>query len=267
MPAPKPDPAHPPIVALREHLLQRFHGTTSSVFANAPGFGGSRMEPTYELIPFEIPYLSPTELELTDPPQTPERLKAVFADSLAAFRTPKLTEPSRDRTVEFATMQLRTLDLIGLLDKQNPRAYSGGQAFEVAIQRGGDHRTPFRRSTVVLTGGSLNLGSQYGPRDNSRYLEGYPVRQVQEPQAHPATRPLDQFEQAGVAELLKGAETHVRGRGEYVRMLGALRASEWCLKCHSEANKGDLLGAFSYVFFDPNNRLFEKQDRANRKKR
>jgi hypothetical protein len=64
------------------------------------------------------------------------------------------------------------------------------------------------------------------------------------------TRPLDVFEIAGVAALNDGRDLFIRHRDNVIRMLGALRATDTCLQCHTDSKKGDLLGAFSYTFVD-----------------
>ena len=45
-------------------------------------------------------------------------------------------------------------------------------------------------------------------------------------------------------------EVFVRSKDRVIRMLGALRAGEQCLRCHTDNTKGDLLGALSYTFVD-----------------
>jgi len=59
------------------------------------------------------------------------------------------------------------------------------------------------------------------------------------------TRELDDFETAGLLALQRGDDLFVRERGPERRLLGAIRAARQCLSCH-EAERGDLLGAFSY---------------------
>jgi hypothetical protein len=59
------------------------------------------------------------------------------------------------------------------------------------------------------------------------------------------TRELDDFEVAGLLALQRGDDLFVRERGNERRMFGAIRAVRQCLSCH-DAERGDLLGAFSY---------------------
>lgn len=59
------------------------------------------------------------------------------------------------------------------------------------------------------------------------------------------TRPLDEFEAEGLTKLRAGEELSFAQGPRRVRMLGAIRARDECLKCHS-VDRGGLLGAFSY---------------------
>jgi hypothetical protein len=59
------------------------------------------------------------------------------------------------------------------------------------------------------------------------------------------TRPLDDFERARLEQLRAGRDLSAASAPRRIRMLGAIRARNSCLKCHS-ADTGDLLGAFSY---------------------
>ena len=60
------------------------------------------------------------------------------------------------------------------------------------------------------------------------------------------TRPLDVFEKVALERLHAGDDLFVRRAGTDVRVLGALRAADQCLRCHG-GSRGDLLGAFSYT--------------------
>jgi hypothetical protein len=59
------------------------------------------------------------------------------------------------------------------------------------------------------------------------------------------TRTPDTWETKELEELKKGKELLVEGTPQSVRMLGAVRAGDKCLKCHA-VSQGDLLGAFTY---------------------
>lgn len=61
------------------------------------------------------------------------------------------------------------------------------------------------------------------------------------------TRPLDEFENAGLKALRAGEDLFVAEAGDVRRMLGAVRSAKQCVDCHG-GQRGDLLGSFSYTF-------------------
>jgi len=63
------------------------------------------------------------------------------------------------------------------------------------------------------------------------------------------TRPLDEFESAALVQLRTDEDLVVTHVGPAYRMLGSLRAAKQCQQCHT-AERGDLLGAFSYALHD-----------------
>jgi hypothetical protein len=60
------------------------------------------------------------------------------------------------------------------------------------------------------------------------------------------TRGLDFFEEVALPALCDGEDLYIVQKNDTIRMLGALRATKTCQKCH-DAEIGDLLGAFSYT--------------------
>ena len=60
------------------------------------------------------------------------------------------------------------------------------------------------------------------------------------------TRPLDEFESAGLEAVRKGEDGFAARRGEVVRFVGGIRSAKQCVECHGGA-RGDLLGAFAYT--------------------
>jgi hypothetical protein len=60
------------------------------------------------------------------------------------------------------------------------------------------------------------------------------------------TRELTEFESSGLKDLAAGKEfVSVDATTNHVRMVGAIRMADACLKCH-DGKRGDLLGAFTY---------------------
>jgi hypothetical protein len=65
-----------------------------------------------------------------------------------------------------------------------------------------------------------------------------------------AVRELDEFEQDALRQLRTERDIVTADHGSSIRMLGAVRASQSCLECH-QVQRGELLGAFSYVMAPP----------------
>jgi hypothetical protein len=59
-------------------------------------------------------------------------------------------------------------------------------------------------------------------------------------------RAIDFLEEAGLDDLRRGEDFYVREKDGELRMLGAIRATQQCMKCH-DVERGHLLGAFSYT--------------------
>jgi len=254
---------HTPITSLRNRMLENFHGQATNAFTAIPGFGMERMRPLYKQIPFEIPDFSTTEVEVVQEIAPPKVLEDVFAKSLAEFRNPSKPLPVSNKK-DFSPLgldpkggfggsfggtvtrglQLRLLDLVGLIDPDGPRVHSGGKAFEVmrmTFEEGKKERA--KNPGAAFDGG---FQPNFGKPATAKAPDGT---------AKLETRPLDIFEIAGVAELSQGKQLFVRHKDNVIRMLGSLRASEQCLQCHTDNKKGDLLGAFSYTFVDVNKSL------------
>jgi len=247
-------PKHPPVTAVRDRMLVHFHGRATDIFTDLPGFGYERLTPLYKKVPYQVPYFSPDEVENDKGPARPGApLQAVFTESLNAFQAPEQPAVKKDAEGPGTTvrpkdgfgpgtqgavsggLQLRVLDLIGLLDRQRPKAYSGGPAFELAWPSMQERQEASKEKSTVT------LWSRWAIENRK-------------PPAAPETRPLDMFEAAGVEELLKGKSVFIRTKGRTTRMLGALRAGDQCLECHPGSAKNDLLGAFSYTFVDASRR-------------
>jgi hypothetical protein len=264
-PALKGKMKHPPVTAIRDRMLVNFHGRVTDIFADIPGFGGGRMGPLYKYVPFRIPDLSTNEVEVADEVRPTKQLETAYAKSLAvvsdALRTQGRISGPRAKDIGPVAgfgrsdvyesiaggLQLRLLDLVGLIDQDGPRVYCGGKAFEREATTWEEmERARKNKKTDALFPGTLN---QLPP---TRDISANSQKRRSDPRDDdsPETRPLDVFETVGVAELRAGKDLFIRTRGNVIRMLGALRATGECLRCHSDNKKGDLLGAFSYTLVD-----------------
>jgi hypothetical protein len=263
---------HLPVTALRDRLLASYHGHATDMFTAIPGFGMERMPPLYKQIPFELPEFSTNEVETTQAIAPPNLLKDVFDQSLNSFHDPSKPIPAKNAAPNNpffsppgfgrafggpnagpirSGLQLRLLDLVGLTDPDGARVYSGGKAFEI-VRMSNEEAKKEREKNPGAAIGIIQIGRAAAAKDAAK--------------ADLQTRPLDLFETAGVVELSQGKELFIRQKGNVVRMLGALRAREQCLKCHSDTKKGDLLGAFSYTFVDTNGTLAREAKEGSKKK-
>jgi hypothetical protein len=253
----KPKADHPPIIALRDRMLAKFHGNATDLFTAIPGFGMERMKPMYKRVPFELPLFSTDEVDVQQETTAPETLRNAFADSLDVFRDPSkqatvaakdakarppFSDPPRGgygsnfRGTVVRGLQLRLLDLVALVDPEDPKVYAGGMAFEIMRMTAEEAKAMRAKDSgadaAIITG-------QFNKPIVTK-LDRTPLK----------TRPLDYFETAGVEELSRGKDLFIRHKDNVIRMLGALRATDQCLKCHTEHKQRDLLGAFSYTFVD-----------------
>jgi hypothetical protein len=61
-------------------------------------------------------------------------------------------------------------------------------------------------------------------------------------------RPVDEFERYAIEQLKKGEMLVRWERPEFLRYVGAIRATTSCISCHTETKEGAVLGAFTYDF-------------------
>ncbi|MCI0380342.1 MAG: hypothetical protein L0215_22385 [Gemmataceae bacterium] len=120
-------------------------------------------------------------------------------------------------TAKVKQWRIDAIDLVGLADPEFPVAYETSKL---------SHRL---------------LGAQPGQAKQEESIK------TPDGKTYPKySRPLDFFEIAGLEKLKDGDTLYVRNKDNRMRMLGALRASADCAKCHS-VPEGELLGAFSYT--------------------
>lgn len=268
-PQAKPDvPKHGAIMSVRDRMLEKFHGQSVDRFTSMDGFGLERMTPLYKEIPYEIPVFSTDDVEVDKAPPTPKSLREVYSKSIGEFLSPSPQKPAKNENdplmvlpgrgtgfgrafnqIVSPGLQLRLLDLVGLADPDDLKVYSGGKAFEVMR---------------MMRNAKLDKNERrFEPYPDVKFDDdGVPILPVKKEKANEKAkeppiepRALDTFEHAGVLELRDGKDTFVRHKGNVIRMLGALRAGEQCIACHTGTKKGDLLGAFSYTFVDTHNSL------------
>jgi hypothetical protein len=82
------------------------------------------------------------------------------------------------------------------------------------------------------------------------YLSENLPRMAELSSATAETRPLDDFEVHSLHKLRGGLELVVDDHPDHIRMFGAIRSLRQCTTCHETTRRGDLLGAFTYLFRD-----------------
>ncbi|MCI0641420.1 MAG: hypothetical protein L0Y72_08635 [Gemmataceae bacterium] len=228
--------------------LEGVHAVAAKVFAETPGFGLERMPRMFRKIDYV--FWSPGELDEVSPYQNRPELLKVFqgyvdyftkTQSIAANKN-ELRFPvglqghfsmiERDikddgqggKSQDLETIarksklwRIDAIDLVGLADPELPVTYETAKL---------SHRLP---------------GAQPGQAKQEETIK------TPDGKIYPKySRPLDFFEIAGLEKLKEGDALYVRTKDNRMRMLGALRASADCAKCHS-VPEGELLGAFSYT--------------------
>jgi hypothetical protein len=219
---PKPElegPGHLEPKELLDLSLVRLHREAITRFSLQPGFGLSRMPIFPELVKKEwkVPVWSPGELDSEKPAAEGKDLTRIHADSLKDFQVGKISDRSpadleAPRTVPFPTGDPAKIQA-GLKQKD----------WEVK---------------------SLDLIGLVKHEDPVVYLSDK-LPEMKKRKDVP-TRTPDLFELAGLERLRKGEDLFARSREGTVRMLGAVRATGECAKCH-HSEEGALLGAFSYT--------------------
>jgi hypothetical protein len=217
--------------------LQALHDQTASMFLNAPGFGVTRMirgdvASVYEsesirlAQPVALP--QPSECGRTQPITT--------EDSLLSPERPTWNKP------------LEMLHESGRSDFLNPLAF-GYVKNRNEVTGFTSHRfTKYPTYSNEYAPGSwridaLDLISMLKHKEPVAYVSKHLPRMDELRDA--PTRPLDDFERERLPKLQAGEELSAGQGPRRIRMLGAIRAQDLCLNCHT-ANKDDLLGAFSY---------------------
>jgi hypothetical protein len=214
----------------RTEEIRRLHEDHVQAFIDSPGFGMRRRVRMYSLL--RPPRPDPVRLEPIpdvapeEPGDSAERLRVLPPE-------PGLWDLHRGSVIEFANalgfgLVTRDRRLIGFQEhhfRKAPRPVASVDGC-------------FRWRVV-----QLDLVSLLRHDPPAVYLsEELPAMEFV---SHFPTRPLDRFEADSLTDLRRGEDLVIRSDGGDLRLLGAIRAGRQCLDCHA-AERGDLLGAFSY---------------------
>jgi len=231
----------------RNAVLQALHEDRVRLFVNSPGFGIARMiGPLPQQVHRSDEIRDALPLESAEPPQ-PGKSSPLSAEDLSfdKVRIPAAGGPSS--TVTKDELQLVQRATAG--DFLNPLGFG------------------YVRDRGHVAGFVSHRMTAYPPKPDSpadgghwrvEFIDLISLLKHPQPVAYVSkhlprmdelrnapTRPLDEFESEHIAKLRAGEEVSFAQGPRRVRMLGAIRAREECLKCHSVDEK-TLLGAFSY---------------------
>ena len=184
------------------------------------------------------------------------RLERLHAETLTAFvnnpgfgMTRMLRMPTaaslanvRREPPPVTTNSLSGLHLAGVLDYAHPLGFGYVRGRDHAAGFAGHGTTGPPASTPDYAVESVALiGLLVHPTPVVYVTPGGPTMGLP---ADTPTRLPDAFEAAGLAALVAGGEMHLGAVGP--RMVGPIRNAVQCQACHG-GDRGDLLGAFSYV--------------------
>ncbi|HZZ81759.1 MAG TPA: hypothetical protein VFE62_24875 [Gemmataceae bacterium] len=203
---------HEPQSALLVKMVQLMHADAYNRFINQPGMGMSRMLPTLSVMPREwkMPQWTSEELAKEQPPIAGAKdLSLIHRLSLKNFGSDYKTDDERWQA---------------MVNEANSKEMKKQNLWEIkSLDLVG----------LVVHESPLVYVSEKLP--DMKDLKNRP------------TRELDVFESEGIEELMNGKQIYMRQKEGTIRVLGPIHAAKACLKCHSDAKEGAMLGAFSYT--------------------
>ena len=239
---------------LRNRLLKELHEEGAKNFAIADGFGiGRRIRPHRHFI--ALPEPEPIPFEEPEP----ETTSYVDIDGFTSRRDSPDTRTASEQDESSAhTPGQSDLELTHL---SNMREFLNVGTFGYSVARqqvAGFEPHAFRKpARMRIHSGSGRTASNQQTWSISR-LELVSLLKFDTPRVYVSdtlpdmekldqteTRPLSPFETESLPQLVTEHDVVIKEEAGEIRMLGSLRATTRCLKCHS-VERGHLLGAFSY---------------------
>ncbi|QDT52877.1 hypothetical protein Pan44_08900 [Caulifigura coniformis] len=211
--------------ASRAWKLERLHDESYKDFVAAAGFGSVRMVRVRR-----------SSLELPKLVRTPVASRDLCFDNREV--------PGRAKPTESDLNQLHLAGMKEFID-DNRMGFDRGPDFVIGFEPHAvaSSPAPIRANDETWQVARLELVSLLR-HDEPRVYVSDDLPNLDELEQTP-TRPLDEFERTHLAALENDQEVVTSDEPTVIRMLGAVRATETCLGCHSVPQK-TLLGAFSY---------------------
>jgi hypothetical protein len=235
--------------------LRTIHASTVEQFDSAPGFGITRMS-----MVGGYPFMDRRESAKSLPGAADHYPATIQEGPLRAARVPPQSPQSNDaaRVLMNSGKKLTAADrfesCLWSVHEAGRRDFVAPEDTGLIIDR--DHVAGFvphqfsedfdRRSETNLILQRLQLVSLRRFGHPMVYVTNKELPRMENIEKVP-TRELNAFEAAALESLAKGEELCYAQHGRSMLALGALRARDECTKCH-EAERGSLLGAFSYEF-------------------
>jgi hypothetical protein len=210
---------------LRKSMLQQLHEDSMQTFINSPEFGVSRgVFPSKETIKLSSEH---DESPLAQPGPFPP---AIYPEDDIRLAKGLNTEPLVDLHLGSVANFINPRGFGWIVSRQKVAGFQSHQFRSIPQSK------EWKIQTLDLVGLLMHDAPVVYISDELPRMEK--LRKV-------PTRGLDRFEAAGIDRLQEGDELFIRETPETLRMLGAVRSIEQCVKCHG-GQRGDLLGAFSY---------------------
>jgi len=224
----------------RTSNLKALHNGRLDAFVRSPGFGVGRfLEPSLNRLEFPEPRNIPFTVVDDNEYIELERASWRFVHSLPYVDS---NETFHTRSVVSFANPAGT----GLIIEPKVAAGFQPHAMHVPPQNIGQDYLAQQQLTLE----TLQLISLHRFESPRAYVLDHLPRMDQLIGKDVPTRVLSNFEQKATDSLMDSKTTEdivSESRGDKLRMVGAVRAYSSCLACHS-ANRGDLLGAFTYTF-------------------
>lgn len=238
----------------RHRMLERLHAEGAAEFAVADGFGITRrIRPRSEYI--RIPDPEPIPFEESEPEESSYLEIDGFAGRAESPEAASDTLPGKALSTVPAESALYATHQSSRQDFLDAERFGYAASPQ---QVAGFEPHAFQQPAIVRASNQQAIEAADHAWSITR-LELVSLLKFDEPRVYVSdvlpnmeeldqteTRPLSAFEAENLPQLVSRKDVVIRETPDEIRMLGSLRATNQCLKCHS-VKRGYLLGAFSYT--------------------
>lgn len=216
---------------IRTEMLELLHGDLTQEFAAAQGFGVGRMM-RIRRGPIELPKLEPVPQPKPTKQYKPNQPDPATPIDEIVFEPPG--EGALGWINEYATEDFLDIRRMGYIESRQRAAGFKPHQMSVLPHNDNDGWSVIRVELISLLRHEEAVAYVSDHLPDMNELVNVP------------TRSLTDFEKSALKKLRAEQDVVIDERVNRIRMVGSIRASNDCLKCHS-VSRGDLLGAFSYA--------------------